>query len=318
MNKLRALHLDLIVVDVFPLNKCLVLLPHILNIPFIYHAGCPEPSWKFRIPSLASVIPIIKPFGKPKSEVMTFLERTQNFLFQAVLHVWFFPGTTDYELIKKYRQSDDITEYDQIALQAEMFFFNRDHLLEYSRWFLPNAVALGGLTARDAKTLPDDWLKFANSATDGFILVSFGSVVDSFPEHVIRKMTDAFLMVKYHVIWRISKHIPNLPQRIRVLSNKTYISKISKNILACRLSFIFLIVKSAHKSFFRQTVGFLRMISLAIPTSEDVSHMGGTMDNTKPCTRAFHLLQCLCLEIRQVVAHNLSLVNSISILLDIH
>ena len=223
LDTLRSLQLDLVVVDVFPLNKCLVLIPHVLNIPFVYQAGCPEPSWKYRIPSMPSVIPIIKPFGTPYTEKMSFFERTHNFILHVILHVWFFPAVTDYEMVLKYRRNGQIKDYDDIALQAEMFFFDRDHMLDYSRWSLPNAIALGGLTARDSKPLLPDWKQWADSAYNGFFIISFGSVVDSFPQEVIDKMAEAFRIVNYHVVWRIGKNITGLPKRIKVVNCTTII-----------------------------------------------------------------------------------------------
>ena len=231
MTSLRQLSLDLVVVDVFPLNKCLILLPHVLDLPFIYVAPTLEPSWKMRIQSMPSVIPLINPHGTPHTEQMSFTERTTNFIMQIVIHCWFFPEFINYGMIAEFRRSDKIRDYDDIALDAQMFFYDRDYLLEYPNTMFPNVVTLGGITARDANPLSPDWAEWANSATDGFIVVSFGSGVDGFPTDVIRKLSEAFIMMKCHVVWRIGNitNLIDLPERIKVGGGWSSISSILAN-----------------------------------------------------------------------------------------
>ena len=57
LQTLRNHKFDIALVDVFVLNKCLVLITYILDLPMIYVSSVPEPLWSVRVPALPSVTP---------------------------------------------------------------------------------------------------------------------------------------------------------------------------------------------------------------------------------------------------------------------
>ena len=215
--KIKKLNITLLIVDAFPLNQCLLMIPHFLKIPFIQVSNVYEPSWSLRIPSMASVSPFVEIKYDVNSEKMTYFQRMKNFFIQLVFHICPPVIKTDYEMIKKYRHSDEIHSFQDIARQAEVYMFLLDHMLDYAKPLYPNMINLGCVTCREAKPLPSDLEQFVSTAEHGVLLISFGSGVDNLRSEVIRKIRDGILATKYSVIWRLNKHqdMRDLPSRIK-------------------------------------------------------------------------------------------------------
>ena len=90
---------------------------------------------------------------------------------------------------------------------------------------------VGGLQLKDAKPLEGDLKKFMDSATEGAVLVSFGSSLkpDQMPQEKIQVFIDTFkqlgmkvncpifpcdLFSCSQVIWKWDKEMPGLPDNI--------------------------------------------------------------------------------------------------------
>ena len=69
---------------------------------------------------------------------------------------------------------------------------------------------------KDASPLPSDLQEFMDSATDGAILVSFGSSLkaDQMPEEKVQVFMDTFKQLGMKVIWKWDVAIPGLPDNI--------------------------------------------------------------------------------------------------------
>ncbi|CAH1792971.1 unnamed protein product [Owenia fusiformis] len=66
---------------------------------------------------------------------------------------------------------------------------------------MSNIVHVGGLTIQPTKPLPSQFDKFI-SQSSGFIIVSFGSIVNSIQDEIAEKMMKAFGSIKYGIIWK--------------------------------------------------------------------------------------------------------------------
>ena len=206
------------VVDVFALNMCMSMVPHSFGVPFIYVSLVYEPVWNLRIPALASVFPAITIDYNAYSDKMNFGQRIQNLIVQVVFTIFAPPVKTDYEIIEKYRRSDQIQSFLDIAREADMFMFLLEPILNYPIAMYPNMVNLGCVTCKPKKPLPEDLEKFVSEARDGVLFVSFGSAVNNLEEKTIINIRDALLGLKYHVIWRVKNQtcLDDLPKRIRI------------------------------------------------------------------------------------------------------
>lgn len=73
-----------------------------------------------------------------------------------------------------------------------------------ARPFLPNMIGINGIHIQPAKPLPKDIREFLDSATDGVILFSMGSVIQSMDWSPMQRdaMVKTFAKLKQKVIWK--------------------------------------------------------------------------------------------------------------------
>lgn len=216
MSRLTALKFDMAVVDGLFVLKCLYLVPHRLQIPWVTMTDAFEP-WLARVLWLPSFVPNpIVPF----TERMTFLERLQNSFWTALLaSITIMPDPPE-DILATYRLYGHFDTLNDLAAKSLLWILTSDATLDYARPLMPNIVEAGGLTIKPSTNeLPENIKAFADSSRKGLILVSFGSIVSHFPTAMAEKFTAAFSAVKdYNIIWRFEKpdHL-KLPENILAL-----------------------------------------------------------------------------------------------------
>jgi len=95
------------------------------------------------------------------------------------------------------------------------------HPVTHGAWqYTQNIIEVGGLQLKDAKPLEGDLKKFMDSATEGAVLVSFGSSLkpDQMPQEKIQVFIDTFKQLGMKVIWKWDKEMPGLPDNILLSS----------------------------------------------------------------------------------------------------
>ena len=213
LNHLELIKFDIVLVDAFVVNKCLLLIPHILRIPFIYVSSVSEPAWHIRLPSFPSIVP----YGMSSlTEDMNFFQKLYNIYINFEQHTWGNMADKSADILVKYRKDISIDTYDVLARHSAMFFFTKDYLLEYNRPLYSNCIELGGLTVRDATPLPKKWSNLLDSSKHGVILISFGSTADYFPNDVLARIVSGLHLVQYDFIWKVGEsfNVSSLPRNI--------------------------------------------------------------------------------------------------------
>ena len=82
---------------------------------------------------------------------------------------------------------------------------------------MPHVVHVGGITTKPSESLPDNIEAFINSATDGIILVSFGSVATAIPVELIQTVANALerrpekIIMKFHKLEHVPVNMMMLP-----------------------------------------------------------------------------------------------------------
>jgi len=191
---------DLVIVDGLLFYKCIYLIPHRLQVPWITYSDFIDPLI-VRVPWLPSFVPIsILPY----TETMTFVQRLANFLATFVLPL-VMPGPPQ-ELIDKYQQYGSFSSAEDLMSRSLLWLHTRDSVLDYPRPKTPNIIEVGGLTVkRTTGKLPPDIKKFIDGAQKGAVLMTFGSIASSFPVAIAEKFLSAFRRLDgYRVIWRMS------------------------------------------------------------------------------------------------------------------
>uniref|UniRef100_A0A7G3B2B4 Putative udp-glucoronosyl and udp-glucosyl transferase n=1 Tax=Lutzomyia longipalpis TaxID=7200 RepID=A0A7G3B2B4_LUTLO len=109
---------------------------------------------------------------------------------------------------------------DELELQTLLALVNYSPAVHDPEPMLPNVVPIGGLHIKQAKNLPEEYLKILNSASKGLILFSMGTNIKSrmLGEERIGKIIEAFKKLPQFIfLWKFEdENIPNLPENVLV------------------------------------------------------------------------------------------------------
>ena len=144
---------------------------------------------------------------------MSFLQRFANFLvnifFRFIIKPFAF--NPDY-LIEKYIPENPKISLSELYRKSELMFNTVEIILmDYPRISAPHYIYVGGIGGNIPKPLKQDLENFVSSAKEGFILVSFGSMMQKLPEESIIKMFSVFKHFpsrKFVMRSHIKKNIP--------------------------------------------------------------------------------------------------------------
>ena len=205
VQQVRDIEPDIAIVDPFPLNYCHFLLPHNLSIPYV-NIFSTSFFWDIGVPALPSFVPLIV---MEASDQLTFWERVMSALY-------FINVNSDYSFLFEHFDNDlkqkyapSVKSWHEFTRQTLLFFITRDEILECPFPRMPNMVACPGITYSPAKALQRDLGSLVEIATEGIILVSFGSSAGFLPDVTFAKFIQAFSTLnQYHIIWKIpSRHM---------------------------------------------------------------------------------------------------------------
>ncbi|CAH1792969.1 unnamed protein product [Owenia fusiformis] len=213
--KLKEDNYDIALVDVFPPASHIFIIPYKLNITFCTLSTQYIAEF-MGTPALPSFIPDKL---TPYTEQMTLDQRIMNFIKTLMLgHVvkTAFQSTDDSLVRLIVPERPPISIIPDLIKMSACFLINTDPLMDYQRPKLSNIVDVGGLTIQPAKPLPKQFENFI-SKSSGFIIVSFGSIVNSIDDDIAEKMIKAFGNIKYGIIWRYpGNNTMTLPNNVMI------------------------------------------------------------------------------------------------------
>lgn len=203
-ERLKKVGFDLAIVDGLFFMKCLFLIPHRLQVPYIAYTDAVDPLMA-RVPWLPSFVPSgLDPVG----DRMTFLQRLKNAASVFALHFFTIIPDEPAEVFDKYRQYGYFRNFDDLMRKSLLFLTSKEHLLDYAKPTMPHVVLLGSLNAKKASGdgLPADLRSFVEGAKKGVILVTFGSIASILPRKTAEKFAEAFrqLDAGVRVLWRLN------------------------------------------------------------------------------------------------------------------
>ena len=185
---------DLIILDSSQNAIMLSLIPYKLGVPFLMMGIMALPQNK-RVPILPTVFPSI---FLPYTDQMTFLQRMHNTLFQLQLY-WHHDRVNSslvYEYVpeKSYISPVDLTTKAQLWIDIEF---------DNSEPTMPNMKRVLHLKPLTAKPLSPEFQSFIDSASNGVVVLTFGSIL-TLPSEIKMKLLTAFKLTKYKYIIRDS------------------------------------------------------------------------------------------------------------------
>jgi hypothetical protein len=106
----------------------------------------------------------------------------------------------------------------QLARDSKLWLFDTDVVIDYPRPTMPNEINIGGLSTKPCKPLSGDLQKVMDTATEGAIVMSFGSF-DVLSISLLQKFFDAFEKLDQIVIIRSETFNEQLqvPKNVKIL-----------------------------------------------------------------------------------------------------
>ena len=185
---------DLIMLDSGPSAVMLTLIPYKLNISFVM-IGSEEFPQATRAPILPTVFPYKNYFY---TDHMSFLERIINTLKHLSTY-WNYPYS-NLSLIYDYVPEKPYISPTDLQAKAQLWIVRQPSVFSYNSPTMPNMRRVAHLQTLVPKQLQPEFQTFVESANDGVIIVSFGTVMRTLPLQIQVKLLAAFEQTKYKVI----------------------------------------------------------------------------------------------------------------------
>ena len=173
MKTIHDQKFDLALMGTTLVMSCMYLIPYKFDIPYVTYAPLDEP-WSAGVTALPSNQPSFWA-DPPFSNKMTFAERIRNTLTHISL-----PLAMNYIAAGDYAYwfapEKPIKSFYEIRSMSMMSFITLDNTcLDYPRLSAPNYRHIGSLTRAEAKPLKGELKTFVDGASDGIILITFGT-----------------------------------------------------------------------------------------------------------------------------------------------
>lgn len=213
IERLREEHFNIAIVDSYPTFRCMYLLPKILNIPRV-SVGEMQSPWDMRIPWFIGltdflqrpVAPMVS--GQPGTgEAPSFWERARglgiNLLVQAINDDFVPLLPRDLSLITQVTDE----EFHKLGETCALYLWYYDPLMfGVQQPLLPHVRLIGGITATPQLSIADQQLReWADSASNGFVLCSFGSIVSRLSIRNTDKLLRLFESIGLPVLVRFDR-----------------------------------------------------------------------------------------------------------------
>ncbi|KAM4747516.1 UDP-glucuronosyltransferase 2A2-like [Rhinophrynus dorsalis] len=212
MEQLRNTGFDLVLAD--PYNIAGVMLAHYFKLPLVFFGRwMPSEDIHFAIaPSPLSYVPVM---NSRVTERMLFSERVKNVLlyslYFATSHLFVYPVYD--KLCQKYLDTD--IGLFEMYKRADIYLMKVDFVFEFPRPMMPNAVYIGGFQCQPPKPLPQEIQEFMDSAEQGVVIFSLGTVVKTLPPKIANEFAAGLARLPERVIWRYTG------ERLDTLGNNT-------------------------------------------------------------------------------------------------
>ena len=215
LQQLEQRHFDLVIIDTNFENLCLSVIPYKLSVPFIQFGAL------FEIHHMRSFIhPSAYPVLKflPLTDRMIYFERLYNTLLYLGMLILPDPINPS-DIVGTFAPEKPNHTNEQLKAKTELYLLDHDELIDYHLPTYPNMIYVGGAATRPAVPLTGDLNSFIDTANDGVILITFGSIVKSLPSHIINTIMNAIQMkrnmkavFKYDVVEaKINGNIMTMP-----------------------------------------------------------------------------------------------------------
>lgn len=198
LKDIKACKPDLMILTSIPSARMLTIIPYKLNISFIFISTM-APSQFSRSPILPTVVP--NDF-LDFTDQMTFSERITN-TFVELASYYFDPFSHD-NAVQRYAPEKPYISLHDLQAKALLWIVDHHIVLDYSPPALPNVKHVGHLLTLQPKPLSQEYQEFMDSAKNGAVIVSFGSILKNVPRDTLDRFIKSFQQTKYKFVIRYS------------------------------------------------------------------------------------------------------------------
>ena len=184
LQQLEQRHFDLVIVYTNFENPCLSVIPYKLSVPFI-HFGALFEIHHMRSLIHPSVYPVIK--FLPLTDRMTYFERKDNTLLYLGMMILPDPINPS-DIVGTFAPEKPHLTNEELKAKTELYFLDHDKLIDHHLPTYPNMIYVGGAATLPAVPLTGNLKSFMDNATDGAMLITFGSILKDLPSHIINKI----------------------------------------------------------------------------------------------------------------------------------
>jgi hypothetical protein len=215
MQSLKDMKFDLAVVNGFIVAPFNYVIAHVLRLPYVtisalnptYFGGSPT------IPSIHSNHMI------HNTDIGSFAYRLSNLwnhIDFAILDRFFNKGQY---LLTQF--APDVTTFQQLVDNSMLFFLTRDYIIDHPQPFFPNVIVTTLLMYSPSKPLSGDIQQVYSEATNGVILVSFGSMqITVIGKSSLEKLMAALGQLQQTVVFKLKTNIElaDIPRNVKIFS----------------------------------------------------------------------------------------------------
>lgn len=223
LDKIEQVHnnkpFDLVITEFFD-TDCMLGVIHKMQVPFIGMSSCALMPWHYSrvgIPDTPSYIPNHF-YGH--SEEMTFGERVNNWFVTTVNKLLYRMVEVHDNKLLRAKYGSDMPDVREIAKKTSLILINQHYSLSGPKPLPPNVIETAGIHIKDSKPLPNDFQTILDAATDGVILISWGSVIraDSLPDDKRNAFVQAAgKLSKQLVVWKWENQtLENRPKNLHI------------------------------------------------------------------------------------------------------
>nr|CAI5861497.1 unnamed protein product [Callosobruchus analis] len=209
---------DLVVTEHF-LNEALYIFPYKFKCPSVTLVAGPITMYNNHLmanPAPSSFVPnMFTGYGTD----MNFWQRMRNTYANLVgdffVHFHLLPNMD--KILKKH--IPDAPALTEIIYNTSMMLLYTHPSFEDSVPLLPSIKVVGGYHVLPAKKLPTEITDFLDSAKEGAILFSMGSILQSadFSKDKIQAISRVFSKLKQKVLWKFESDLENIPSNVKIM-----------------------------------------------------------------------------------------------------
>lgn len=213
MNSLNETQYDLVLAD--PSVMCGELIAAKLKTPFVYNVRTLPAELQFTLSQTPMPLAYVPMINTEFSDKMNLKQRTLNLLNYILQQVGTRFGLSFMDpLVHKY--IDPNKGFLDIVSESSMWLIRTDFAFEYPRPLMPNVKFIGGFHCKPAVNLSSpenpkynpELANFIETADDGLIVFSMGSMVRSMHKSKSEMIARALARLDQKVIWRYAGERP--------------------------------------------------------------------------------------------------------------